>query len=97
METDRHSQNLPETPRIFDRLIFSPDLTVFQHPQSSWGSSSSDLTGMLESAMRSLGTTRVTSKVAFSAGSSQHGKARRASVASNWVQAKTRSSPSGVL
>ena len=36
---------------------------------------------MLDNATRSLGTTRVMSKVALMAGSSQQGKARRASVA----------------
>ena len=35
---------------------------------------------MLERATRSFGTTRVMSNVAFTAGSSQHGNARRASV-----------------
>lgn len=35
---------------------------------------------MLERAVLVLGTTRVTSKVALMAGSSQHGRARRASV-----------------
>jgi len=38
-------------------------------------------------------TTSVTSKVAFSSGSSQHGKARRASVDSIWVVAMTCSAP----
>ena len=36
------------------------------------------------------------SKVAFKAGSSQHGNARRASVDSNWVVAANLSSPSCV-
>ena len=35
---------------------------------------------MLDRATRSLGTTKVTSNVAFMAGSSQQGNARRASV-----------------
>lgn len=48
---------------------------------------------MLERGTRSLGTTSVMSKVAFNAGSSQHGKQRRASVASNWVTAEYLSSP----
>ena len=39
-------------------------------------------------------TTSVTAKTALQSGSSQHGKARRASVASNWVVAMTCSSPS---
>lgn len=48
---------------------------------------------MLESGTRSWGTTNVMLKVALSAGSSQQGKQRRASVASNWVTAEYRSSP----
>ncbi len=40
-----------------------------------------DFHTMLERATLSFGTTRVTSKVALIAGSSQHGKARLASVA----------------
>ena len=47
----------------------------------------------LEMASRSSGTTRVTAKMALRSGSSQQGKARRASVASNWVVAMTRSWP----
>ena len=39
---------------------------------------------MLDSATRSLGTIRVMSNVALMAGSSQQGKARRASVACEW-------------
>ena len=47
----------------------------------------------LETASRSSGTTRVTPNMALASGSSQHGKARRASVASIWVVASTRSTP----
>ncbi len=43
------------------------------------------------------GITRLTSKTALREGSSQQGKARLASVASNWVAAIRLSSPSGVL
>ncbi len=39
-------------------------------------------------------TTRVMPKTALKSGSSQQGKARRASVASNWVVAMTWSTPS---
>ena len=53
-----------------------------------FGSSLSDSTGMLDMAARSAGATRVILKVAFTAGSSQQGKARRASVASSWVVAR---------
>ena len=55
---------------------------------------STALGGMFETATRSNGTTSVTANTAFCAGSSQHGNARRASVASNWVTAMIRSSPS---
>ena len=44
----------------------------------------------------SLGATMTMSKVALTAGSSQHGKACLASVASNWVTAANLSSPSTV-
>ena len=53
-----------------------------------------DTSAALETANRSASTTRVTAKAALWAGSSQHGKARRASVASNWVVAMTCSAPS---
>uniref|UniRef100_A0A182QAY0 Uncharacterized protein n=1 Tax=Anopheles farauti TaxID=69004 RepID=A0A182QAY0_9DIPT len=53
----------------------------------------SSRTGMFERATRSFGTTSVMSKVALMAGSSQHGKQRRASVASNCVTPAYRSSP----
>ena len=48
----------------------------------------------LEMASRPSGTTSVTPKTALTSGSSQQGKARRASVASIWVVASTRSTPS---
>ncbi len=48
----------------------------------------SSTTGVLETAWYSSEKTSVTSKVAFFAGSSQQGKARRASVGSNWVVAR---------
>ena len=44
-------------------------------------------TGMLETAVSSTGTTTVSSILAFKDGSSQQGKARRASVDSNCVVA----------
>uniref|UniRef100_A0A182JBR1 Uncharacterized protein n=1 Tax=Anopheles atroparvus TaxID=41427 RepID=A0A182JBR1_ANOAO len=56
----------------------------------------SSRTGMFESATRSFGTFSVMSKVAFRAGSSQQGKQRRASVASNCVTPAYRSSPAAV-
>ena len=51
------------------------------------------MTSVLEMATRSMGTVSVHWKVALAAGSSQHGKHRRASVASNCVTAMYRSSP----
>jgi hypothetical protein len=48
----------------------------------------------LEMASRSSGTTSVTPNTALASGSSQQGKALRASVASIWVVASTRSVPS---
>ena len=48
---------------------------------------------MLLSATRSAGTVRVIPNVALSAGSSQHGKHRRASVGSNCVTARCLVSP----
>mmetsp|Transcript_28630 Transcript_28630/g.71866 ORF Transcript_28630/g.71866 Transcript_28630/m.71866 type:complete len:276 (+) Transcript_28630:1776-2603(+) len=43
-------------------------------------------TGVLATTSRCLSTVTVRAKTALRAGSSQHGKARRASMASNWVQ-----------
>ena len=48
---------------------------------------------MFDSVVSSFGAVSVTSNVAFNDGSSQHGKARRASVASNCVVAMKRFSP----
>ena len=48
----------------------------------------------LARAVRPSSTTSVTPKVALQSGSSQQGKARRASVASNWVVAMVWVSPS---
>ncbi len=48
---------------------------------------SSLATDALDRAVRSSSTTRVTAKTALNSGSSQHGKARRASAGSNWVTA----------
>ena len=50
--------------------------------------------GELEMAISDSSTTRVTPKTALKSGSSQHGKARRASVASIWVVAMTLVVPS---
>jgi len=58
------------------------------------GSVVSSTTAPLEYAARWSSTTRVTSKVALRSGSSQHGKARRASVASICDVAIRRSLPS---
>ncbi len=51
----------------------------------------------LEMAVRASSTIRVTANLALKSGSSQQGKARRASVASNWVVAMVRSRPSSSL
>ena len=48
----------------------------------------------LDTAVSSGLTTSVMPNTALKSGSSQHGKARRASVASNWVVAMTCSTPS---
>ncbi len=58
------------------------------------GTASREISAALDTAKRSPSTTRPTAKTALWAGSSQHGKARRASVASNWVVAITCSAPS---
>ena len=58
------------------------------------GAGSTPAMGMFEMASSSAGTTSVTSNVALTDGSSQQGKARRASVASNCVVARRRSTPS---
>jgi hypothetical protein len=52
---------------------------------------------VLETAVRAGSMTRVVEKTALKAGSSQHGKARRASVASNCVAARVRVAPLGSL
>lgn len=52
------------------------------------------LTGMLLKATKSFGISISKSKVAFRLGSSKHGKACRASHASNWVLIMTCCSPS---
>lgn len=54
-------------------------------------------TGIFDKATKSLGTVRLMSKVAFSAGSSQQGKHRRASVDSNCVTAAYVSSPFSLI
>jgi hypothetical protein len=54
-------------------------------------------TGMLERAVYPSGTTAVMEKVAFIRGSSRQGKARLASVASNWQVAIGRGAPAASL
>ena len=49
--------------------------------------------GVFVSAVTSSGTTSVSANDAFRSGSSQHGKLRRASVASKWVVMMTCSAP----
>ncbi len=57
------------------------------------GRATSSTSGPLEYASRPSGTSRVTEKTALRSGSSKQGKARRASVASNWVVAMTWATP----
>jgi hypothetical protein len=57
----------------------------------------SEAMAVLETAVRAGSMTRVVEKTALKAGSSQHGKARRASVASNCVAARVRVAPLGSL
>mmetsp|Transcript_7850 Transcript_7850/g.12366 ORF Transcript_7850/g.12366 Transcript_7850/m.12366 type:complete len:289 (-) Transcript_7850:637-1503(-) len=66
------------------------NVTVFLPSAASFTTAFS---GMLLSATRSSGTVSVIPNVALSAGSSQHGKHRRASVGSNCVTARYRVSP----
>ena len=54
-------------------------------------------TRVFEIAASRSGTTRVAPNTALSAGSSQHGNPRRASVASNWVAAITWEAPAASL
>jgi len=54
----------------------------------------SSTAAVLERAVRPPSTSRVIEKTALRSGIVQHGKARRASVASNWVVAITRDVPS---
>jgi hypothetical protein len=57
----------------------------------------SPATQVLDTAASASGITRVTPKTALDAGSSQHGKPRRASVASNWVAAMVCDAPAASL
>ena len=53
----------------------------------------SETMAVFDTAVRAGSITRVVAKTALKAGSSQQGKARRASVASNWVAASVRVAP----
>jgi hypothetical protein len=66
-----------------DILMLSAKVTALRPSPSG----SSRTTAQFETAARCSATTSVTPKTALKAGSSQHGKARLASVASNWVAA----------
>ena len=57
----------------------------------------SPVTRVFDTATSPSGMTSVAAKTAFSAGSSQHGKHRRASVASNWVAAMVWGAPDASL
>src|SRR3989442_1720457 len=65
--------------------IVSANRRIFFPP-----STRSETMRVLETAVRPGSITRVKENTALNAGSSQQGKARRASVASNWVAARTR-------
>ena len=56
-------------------------------------SGSRSVSAVLDTASRPSATTSVVAKVALNAGSSKQGKARRASVDSNWVAAMVRGIP----
>ena len=73
-------------------IMVSAKRTMWRDGSS--GSGWRDTSAALETASRSASTTRVMPKTALWAGSSQQGKARRASVASNWVVAMVCSTPS---
>ena len=82
------------TPVVSETPLSPPDPP--ESPLTEGGLRGVSLTiGVLETATKSEGMTSVTSNLALHAGSSQQGKARRASVASNWVAARYRCSPSG--
>src|SRR4029450_13213071 len=57
----------------------------------------SPTTRVFDTATKPSAMTRVAAKTAFSAGSSQHGKHRRAPVASNWVAAMAGEAPAASL
>ena len=67
----------------------NPTATLPGRPSTGWRESSA----AFEMASRSSGTTSVTANTALASGSSQQGNARRASVASICVVARTRSVP----
>ncbi len=72
--------------------MVSAKRTTWRDGSSGWGWR--DTAAALETASRSASTTRVMANTALWAGSSQQGKARRASVASNCVVAMVCSTPS---
>ena len=76
------------------------DIGMVSAKRTAWrpsGRSSSAISGPFEMASRSPGATIVTAKTALKSGSSQHGKARRQSVACIWLVAMVCSTPSSSL
>src|SRR5215208_138955 len=78
--------------RYVDILMVSANTTTFLP-----ASMRSDTIDVFETAVRTGSITSVEANTALKSGSSQHGNARRASVASNWVAARTRGMPAGSL
>jgi len=72
--------------------MVSAKVTTFR-PRST----RSPTTDVFDTAVSFGSITSVTANTALKAGSSQHGNARRASVASNWVAAISLASPVGSL
>ena len=70
----------------------SAKVTALRRP-----STRSDATAVFDTAVSVESITSVTANTALNAGSSQHGNARRASVASNCVAAMSRVTPLGSL
>ena len=79
-----HSDAMRLLQAAVDMTGVSPNLMDLKSAPTGFSSA----IGVLDIATISLGMTSVTSNLALRDGSSQQGKARRASVASNWVVAR---------
>ena len=80
--------------RYVDMTIVSANRTAFVPGR---GPGRVSRARVFDTAASFSSTTSVAAKTALNAGSSQHGKARRASVASNWVAARKRKPPAASL